>query len=280
LELIKDYDLEIHYHPGKANLVADALNRKEHVHSAVVAQLTDEIVEDFRRLNLGIVAHTKGVTIDVEYTLEQEIRKGLIGDAKIQEIKDPITEGRGPEFMENEQGTVWFKDQICVPKIESFRETILKEAHDSDYSIHPGSTKKYQDLKQKCWWYGLKRDVATHVAMCDVCQRVKAEHQRPAGLLYPLKIPEWKWEEIGMDITTGLPRTSKGYDSIWVIVDGLTKVAHFIPVKTTYKVSQLIELYMARIMSLHGYRIRSFRIDDHGLPPEFGKVFMRIWIRS
>jgi hypothetical protein len=76
---------------------------------------------------------------------------------------------------------------------------------------------------------------ATHVAMCEVCQRVKAEHQRQAGLLYPLKIPEWKWEEIGMDFITGLPRTPRGYDSIWVIVDRPTKVAHFISVKTTYK---------------------------------------------
>jgi hypothetical protein len=235
MELIKDYDLEIHFHPGKANLVADALSRKEHVHSAIVAQLPEEIIEDFRRLNLGIVAHTEGVTIDVEPTLEQEIRKGQIGDAKIQEIKDLITEGRGPEFMEDEQGTVWFKDRICVPDIESLRATILKESHDSDYSIHPDSTKMYQDLKQKYWWYGLKRDVVVHVAMCDVCQRVKAEHQRPARLLHPLKIPVWKWEEIGMDFITRLPRTSKGYDSIWVIVDRLTKVVHFIPVKTTYK---------------------------------------------
>jgi hypothetical protein len=93
--------------------------------------------------------------------------------------------------------------------------------------------------------------VAAHVAMCDVCQRVKAEHQRPTGLLHPLKIPEGKWEEIGMDFITELPRISKGYDSIWVIVDRLAKVAHFIPVKTTYKVSQLAELYMARIESLH-----------------------------
>jgi hypothetical protein len=149
LELIKDYNLETHYHSDKANLVADALSRKEHVHSAVVAQLPNEIVEDFRRLNLGIVAHTKGVTIDVEPTLEQEIRKGQMGDAKIQEIKDLITEGRGPEFTEDEQGTIWFKDSICVPDIESLRETILKEAHDSNYSIHPGSTKMYQDLKRK-----------------------------------------------------------------------------------------------------------------------------------
>jgi hypothetical protein len=112
LELIKDYDLEIRYHPGKANLVTDALSRKEHVHLAVVAQLLDEIVENFRRLNLGIVTYIKGVTINAEPTLEQEIRKGQIGDAKTQEIKDLITEGRVPEFTEDEQGTIWFKDQI------------------------------------------------------------------------------------------------------------------------------------------------------------------------
>jgi hypothetical protein len=153
--------------------------------------------------------------------------EGHVGDAKIQEIKDLITEGRGPKFTENEQGTVWFKDRLCVPSMESLRETILKETHDLDYSIHPGSTKMYQDSKQKYRWYGLKRDVAAHVAMCDVCQRVQAEYQRPAGLLHPLKIPEWKWEKIGMDFITGLPRTSKGYDSIWVIVDRLTQSGSF-----------------------------------------------------
>jgi hypothetical protein len=261
--------LEIHYHPGKANLVADALSRKEHVHSAVVAQLPDEIVEDFRRLNMWIVAHTEGVTIDVEPTLEQEIRKGHIGDAKVQEIRDLITEGRGLEFTEDEQGTVWFKDKICVPHIESLRETILKETHDSDYSIHPGSTKMYQDLERKYWWYGLKR----HVDMGDVRQRVKAEHQRPVGLLHPLKIPEWKWEEIGMNFIIGLPRTPIGYDSIWVIVDRLTKVAHFIPVKTTYKWSQLAELYMARIVSLHGVAKKIILDRGSQFTPRFWKSF-------
>jgi hypothetical protein len=190
LELIKDYDLEIHYHSGKANLVADALSRKEQAHAAIVTQLPDELAEDFEKFNLGIVAHTEGITIEVEPTLEQEIRKGQIGDVKIQEIKYLITEGRGPDFTEDEKGTIWFKNRICFPDIVSIRETILKEAHDSAYSIHPSSIKMYQDLKQKYWWYGLKRDVAAHVAECDVCQRVKAEHQRPAGLLHPLKILE------------------------------------------------------------------------------------------
>jgi hypothetical protein len=106
LELIKDYDLEIHYHPGKANLVVDALSRKERVHAAIVSQLLDELVEDFAKLNLGIVAHAEGVTIEVEPTLEQEIRKGHIDDVKIQEIKDLMAEGRGPNFTEDEQGTI------------------------------------------------------------------------------------------------------------------------------------------------------------------------------
>jgi ribonuclease HI len=114
LELIKDYVLEIHYHLGKANLVVDALSQKEHVHAAIVTQLRDELAEDFEKLNLGIVAHTEGITIEVEPTLEQEIRKGQIGDAKIQEIKDLITEGRGPDFTEDEQGTIWFKNpDLC-----------------------------------------------------------------------------------------------------------------------------------------------------------------------
>jgi hypothetical protein len=98
----------------------------------------------------------------------------------------------------------------------------------------------------------MKRDVTKYVALCDTCQRVKAEHQRPAALLQPLKIPEWKWEEIGMDFIVGLPRTQARYDSIWIIVDRLTKVAHFIPVKTTYSSAKLVELYMSRIVCLHG----------------------------
>jgi hypothetical protein len=132
------------------------------------------------------------------------------------------------------------------------RELILKEAHETAYSIHPGSEKMYQDLKKKFWWYGMKREIAEHVDMCDSCRRIKAEHQRPAGLLQPLQIPQWKWDEIGMDFIVGLPRIRAGYDSIWVVVDCLTKSAHFIPVKTNYSSAVLAELYMSRIVCLHG----------------------------
>ena len=251
MELIKDYDREIHYHPGKANLVAYALSRKGQANMALAFQLPEELMKEFEKLNLGMVAHTEGITLEVESTLEQEIRKGQLEDLEIEEIKETMERGKAPDFTKDYQGTIWFRNRICVPDVGDLRETILREAHDSAYSIHPGSTKMYQDLKQRYWWYGMKRDVAAHVAICDTCQRVKAEHQRPAGLLQPLKVPEWKWEETSMDFIVGLPRTPAGYDSIWVIVDRLTKVAHFIPVKTTYSSARLAELYMSRIVCLH-----------------------------
>jgi hypothetical protein len=115
----------------------------------------------------------------------------------------------------------------------------MREAHDSAYSIHPGSTKMYHDLKSRYLLYGMKRAVAEYIALCDNYQRVKVERQRPTGLLQPLKLPQWKWKEISMDFIVGLPRTQSGYDSIWVIIDRFSKVAHFIPVKTTYKGAKL-----------------------------------------
>jgi hypothetical protein len=120
----------------------------------------------------------------------------------------------------------------------------------------------YQDLKEQFWWHGMKREIAFYIARCDVCQRVKAEHQRPTGLLQHLKVPMWKWEEVGMDFMTGLPRSNRGHDSIWVIVDHLTKVAHFIPVKTTDQGQHLAELYMSRIVSLYGVPKRI--VSDRG----------------
>jgi hypothetical protein len=120
----------------------------------------------------------------------------------------------------------------------------------------------YQDPKKKFWWYRMKRETAEHVAMCDSCRRIKAEHQRPAGLLQPLQIPKWKWDEIGMDFIVGLPRTRAGYDSIWVVVDRLTKSTHFIPIKTNYSSAVLAELYMSRIVCLHGVPKRI--VSDRG----------------
>jgi hypothetical protein len=192
------------------------------------------------------------VAIELEPTIEQDIRKGEKNDEKINKIQQWIIDGKGKDFYEDAEGEVWFKDILCVPDIKSIRELNLKEAHETAYSIHPGSEKMYQDLKKRFWWYGMKREIAEYVAVCDSCQRIKAEHQRPTGLLQPLQIPQWKWDEIGMDFIVGLPRTRTGYDSICVVVDRLTKATHFIPVKTTYNSAVLAELYMAWIVCLHG----------------------------
>jgi hypothetical protein len=117
------------------------------------------------------------------------------------------------------------------------------------------------------------------VARCDTCQRTKAEHQKPAGLLQPLPVPEWKWEEIGMDFVTGLPRTQKGNDSIWVIIDRLTKVTHFVPVKTTFGGAALARIYLKEIVRLHGIP-RKIVSEGRSSPQSFGKAFSKRWAPS
>jgi hypothetical protein len=149
-------------------------------------------MKEFEELNLGMAARTEGVTLEVESTLEQQIREGQLEDVEIREIRDTMERDKAPDFTEDDRGTIWFKHWICVPNVGDLWKAILREAHDSAYSIHLGSTKMYQDLKQRYWWYGMKRDVAAHVALCDTCHKVKVEHRRPAGLLQPLKVPEWK----------------------------------------------------------------------------------------
>ncbi|GJU69888.1 putative reverse transcriptase domain-containing protein [Tanacetum coccineum] len=120
----------------------------------------------------------------------------------------------------------------------------MHESHKSKYSIHPGSDKMYQDLKLLYWWPNMKADIATYVSKCLTCAKVKAEHQKPSGLLQQPEIPVWKWERITMDFVNGLPRTSSGYDTIWVIVDQLTKSAHFLPMKKTNSMEKLTRLYL------------------------------------
>ncbi|WVZ76286.1 hypothetical protein U9M48_024273 [Paspalum notatum var. saurae] len=200
LELIKDYDMEIHYHPGKPNVVPNALSRKSYANMALGFMIPHELYEEFERLSLGFLHHTTAAAFEPEPILEQEIWKHHKDDEK----------------LEDEQGTLWYKNRICVPNVDSIRKLILSEAHDTAYSIHPGSTKMYYDLKERFWWYSMKRVVAEYVDICDTYQ-------------HPLKVPEWKWEEITMDFIVGLPRPQKGYNSIWVVVDRLTKIAHFIP---------------------------------------------------
>jgi hypothetical protein len=174
--LIKDYELEIHYHLGKVNVVADALSRKSQVNLMVAHPMPYEMAKEFDRLSLRFLNSMQGVTVELEPTLEREIKEAHKNDEKISEIRQLILEGRGKDFREDAEGVIWFKDRLGVPDVQSIRELILKEAHESTYSIHPRSEKMYQDLKKKFWWNGMKREIAEHVAICDSWQRIKAEH--------------------------------------------------------------------------------------------------------
>jgi hypothetical protein len=177
LEVIKNYDLGINYHPGKANVVEDALSRKSHVSQLVVDSMPFELCEEFKKINLRIVTNTEATEIEVGSSLLQKIQKGQLEDEKIQEIKHNIKEEKSCGFSKDEEGVLRYKGMICVPNIKELNDKILREAHESAYSIHPGGNKMYYDLKATYWWYGTKRDVAEYVALYDTCHRVMAEHQ-------------------------------------------------------------------------------------------------------
>jgi hypothetical protein len=177
LEVIKNYDFGINYHPGKANMVEDTLSRKSHVSQLVVDSMPFELCEEFKKINLRIVTNTEATEIEVGSSLLQKIQKGQLEDEKIQEIKRNIKEEKSCGFSKDEEGVLWYKGMICVPNIKELNDKILREAHESAYSIHPGGNKMYYDLKATYWWYGTKRDVAKYVALYDTCHRVMAEHQ-------------------------------------------------------------------------------------------------------
>ncbi|GKE38840.1 putative reverse transcriptase domain-containing protein [Tanacetum coccineum] len=156
---------------------------------------------------------------------------------------------------------LYYLDRIWVPLKGEVRTLIMDEAHKSKYSVHPGADKMYYDLRDRYWWPGMKKDIAEYVSKCLTCLKVKAEHQRPSGLLQQPEIPVWKWEGIAMDFVTKLPRTSSGHDTIWVIVDRLTKSAHFLPMREDYKMERLARLYLNEIVARHGVPISI--IPDH-----------------
>jgi hypothetical protein len=236
LELIKDYDMQIHYHPGKANVVADALSRKTFCHCLTVRALDTTLFQEMERLNLGIIQQGTLMNLKLESVLLQRIIDAQRTYKGMKYIHEKMEAGKANCFRKDNQGVICFKDRIVVPKDVEVRQQILDEAHLSRYSIHPRSTKMYQDLKQHYWWTKMKIEITRYVAKCDTCRRVKAIHMKDVGPLQSLPVPTRKWEDISMDFIVGLPRTAKGFDSIWVIIDRLTKIAHFLPVKTDHSV--------------------------------------------
>jgi hypothetical protein len=230
-----------------------------------------ELCEEMRKLNITIVSHSLDYNLTVYPVLDDQIKEAQKDDEELMKIKVQTGENKASDFRVAQYGILWFKKRLCVPEQGHFKNTIMDEAHNSACSIHLGATKMYVDIRDKYWWRGMKGNIARFVAECDVCQRVKAEHQKPSGLLQPLPIPEWKCDDISMDFINELPRTPRGNDSIWVIIDRLTKVTHFILVRTTYGGDKLMKLYIDNILKLHG--VPKSIVSDRGA--QFVSKFLR-----
>jgi hypothetical protein len=174
--------------------------------------------------------------LDAESNLYDRIVTAQRNDDDIQIIKQKLAEGdlKYTCFQKDHQDVIWFGKRLVVPVDPEIKKIILDEAHMSKFSIHPGSTKMYQDFKQNFLWSNMKVDIAKYVDECDTCHWMKASHLKSVGVLQPLSIRMWKWDDISMDFIVGLPLTARKKDSIWVIMDRLTNTAHFIAVHTTY----------------------------------------------
>ncbi|GJZ70509.1 putative reverse transcriptase domain-containing protein [Tanacetum coccineum] len=206
LELFSDYECEIKYHPGKANV------------SGVK----------------GLILAAQGEA----FKDENVIAEGL--------------NGTDQQMEKREDGSLHYMDRIWVPLVGGVRTKIMDKDHKTRYSVHHGTDKMYYDLRDMYWWPGMKKEIAIYVSKCLTCAKVKAEHQRPSDLLQKPKIPEWKWEKIAMDFITKLPRSSNGHDAIWVIVDMLTKLSHFLAIREGYSMEKLARLYINEIVARHG----------------------------
>ncbi|GJT73021.1 putative reverse transcriptase domain-containing protein [Tanacetum coccineum] len=198
LELLSDYDCDIRYHPGKANVVADALSRKERIEPLRVRALV---------MTIGLDLPKQILEAQIEALKPENLENEDVGGMIRKDIPKEKLEPRA-------DGTLCLNGRSWLPCYGDLRSVIMRESHKSKYSIHPGSEKMYQDMKKLYWWPNMKADIATYVSKCLTCAKVKAEHQRPSGLLVQPAIPEWKWDNITMDFITKLPKSSQGFDTI------------------------------------------------------------------
>nr|GEY63394.1 putative reverse transcriptase domain-containing protein [Tanacetum cinerariifolium] len=264
LELLSDYDYEIHYHSEKANVVADALSRKERVPLRVRALV----------MTIGLDLPKQILKAQTEARKPENIKNEDVGGMLIENAKNPKAI-RTEKLEPNADGTLCLNSRSWLPCYGDLRTVIIHESHKSKYSIQPGSKKMYQDIKKLCWCPNMKANIATYVSKYLTCAKVKAEHQRPSGLLVQPKIPEWKWDNITMDFVTKLPKSSQGYDTIWVIVDRLIKSAIFMPMRKIDPLDKLARMYLKEVVTKHGIPVLIICDRDPRFSLNFWKLLQK-----
>lgn len=191
LELVKDFDCEILYHPGKANRVADALSRESAIAVMSLKPLSVPLQQEISMFEIELISGELS-TLSLESTLQEEIKKSQDLDPLLKKIKTDVRNGIKSHFVMADDGIVHFGNRVCVPNTNKLWKQIIRETHETWYSVHPWSTKMYKDLKKSFWWPSMKNDVATFVSKCLTCQKVKVERQFPVGELQRIDIPEWR----------------------------------------------------------------------------------------
>jgi hypothetical protein len=184
LELIKDYDLKVHYHPRKANVVADALSRKNHCNCITVKPMDYSLCYELEKLNIEIVQQGQLTNITVKSTIKDQIISAQRSNFDIGHIKEKVRTGQQTNFSIDDTDVLWFKNRLVVLKVLKLRQLILDEAHNTRFSIHPESNKMYQDLRQRFWWTKIKIEIARYVVRCDTYRRRKVTRLKPAGVLH------------------------------------------------------------------------------------------------
>ena len=278
MEFLEDYDFTLHYHPGKENVVADALSRKSRGALASIASREWQMLETLGQFELQYNEQTQGTLGSLVATpsLLSRVIESQWQDAEIVSIRDRVQSSTGDEsWTVNADGSLRYRERVVVPQLMDLREEILREFHCSRFSVHPGGTKMYQDLHRQYYWSGMKRHVGDFIRRCLTCQQVKAKHQKPAGLLQPLEVTEWKWEHVTMDFVTHMPRMQQKHDAVWVIVDQLTTSSHFLAVRMTFALERFCWLYIREIVWLHGVPVSIVLDRDPRFTAHFWKSFQK-----
>ncbi|GKB18842.1 putative reverse transcriptase domain-containing protein [Tanacetum coccineum] len=265
LELLSDYDCKIRYHLGKANVVANALSRKERINPLRVRELD---------MTIGLDLPKKILKAQTEARKPENIKNEDVRGMLIENSKDP-EKLRTKKLEPRADGTLCLNERSWLPCYGDLRTVIMHESYTSKYSIHPGSDKMYQDMKKLYWWPNMKANNATYVSKCLTCAKVKAEHQRTLGLLVQPEIPQWKWDNIAMDFIMKLPKSSQGYDTIWVIVDRLTKYVIFVPMRKTNPMEKLARMYLKKVVMRHGIPVSIICDRDPGFESNFWRSLQK-----